>query len=116
MDASYDKLDLPFELALACRDDDRLAQRHPRRLRRGAEGAVGRVRPAARASTRRSRSSGSPTSTRRCGSRPSSPLAVGDAILLIPAHVDPTVNLHAALHAVEADGTVHRWPVDARRP
>ena len=44
-----------------------------------------------------------------------SPLAVGDAVLLIPAPVDPTVNLHAALHAVEADGTVHRWPVEAAR-
>ncbi len=47
---------------------------------------------------------------------PGSELEVGDAILLIPGHIDPTVNLHAALHAVEADGTVHRWPVEARRP
>lgn len=45
-----------------------------------------------------------------------SPLRVGDAILLVPAHVDPTVNLHGALHAVHADGAVEAWPVDARRP
>ena len=47
---------------------------------------------------------------------PSNPLAVGDAILLIPAHVDPTVNLHGALHAVERGRLVRRWAIDARRP
>ena len=47
---------------------------------------------------------------------PASPLAVGDAILLIPAHIDPTVNLHGALHVVGPDGDVEAWPIDARRP
>ena len=41
---------------------------------------------------------------------------VGEAILLIPAHVDPTVNLHGTLHAVEEDGSLRRWAIDARRP
>jgi len=44
------------------------------------------------------------------------PLAVGDAVLLAPAHVDPTVNLHGTLHAVFPGGRVEAWPVDARRP
>lgn len=47
---------------------------------------------------------------------PGSALEVGDAVLLVPAHVDPTVNLHGALHVVGPDGDVEAWPVDARRP
>ena len=115
MDASYDKLDLPFELALACRTT--IVSRNGTRavcdaglkalsaeygLPRAVDPAIEVVGLADEHSTLRL--------------APESELAVGDAILLIPAHVDPTVNLHAALHAVEADGTVHRWPVEARRP
>jgi D-serine deaminase-like pyridoxal phosphate-dependent protein len=115
MDASYDKLDLPFALALACRAT--IVSRNgtravcdaglkalsaeyglPRAVDPGIE-VVGLADEHATLKLARD-----------------NPLAVGDAILLIPAHVDPTVNLHAALHAVEADGTVYRWPVAARRP
>jgi D-serine deaminase-like pyridoxal phosphate-dependent protein len=38
--------------------------------------------------------------------------AVGDAIALVPHHLDPTVNLHAALHARHPDGSIERWDVD----
>jgi D-serine deaminase-like pyridoxal phosphate-dependent protein len=115
MDASYDKLDLPFALALACRTT--IVSRHGSRavcdaglkalsaeygLPRAVDPDIEVVGLADEHSTLKL--------------APDSPLEVGDAILLIPAHVDPTVNLHAALHAVEADGTVHRWPVAARRP
>lgn len=44
-----------------------------------------------------------------------STLAVGDPVLIIPGHADPTVNLHAWLHAVGNDGSVERWAVDGRR-
>jgi 3-hydroxy-D-aspartate aldolase len=40
--------------------------------------------------------------------------AVGDKVLLIPSHVDPTVNLHDALFAYDGQG-LQRWPVDGRR-
>jgi D-serine deaminase-like pyridoxal phosphate-dependent protein len=42
--------------------------------------------------------------------------AVGDRIRLIPAHVDPTVAYHAALHLVDldADAVLETWPVDLR--
>ena len=115
MDASYDKLDLPFELALACRTT--IVSRHGTRavcdaglkalsaeygLPRAVDPAIEVIGLADEHSTLRVAAA--------------SPLAVGDAVLLIPAHIDPTVNLHAALHAVEADGTVQRWPVEARRP
>ncbi|MFM8972282.1 MAG: hypothetical protein ACKOOG_06510, partial [Actinomycetota bacterium] len=46
------------------------------------------------------------------------PLAVGDRVVVRPAHVDPTIALHEHLHVAEA---VHReaavidtWPIDLR--
>jgi D-serine deaminase-like pyridoxal phosphate-dependent protein len=41
-------------------------------------------------------------------------LRIGERLLLIPAHVDPTVNLHDALFFVERD-QVETWPIDGRR-
>jgi D-serine deaminase-like pyridoxal phosphate-dependent protein len=114
MDASYDELGLPFELALACRTT--IVSRNGTRavvdaglkalsaeygLPRALEPGVEAVSLADEHTTLRVPHD--------------SDLAVGDAILLIPAHIDPTVNLHAALHAVHADGTVERWPVEAAR-
>lgn len=41
-------------------------------------------------------------------------LALGDKVLLIPGHIDPTVNLHDWIVAVR-NGTVEAvWPIDAR--
>jgi D-serine deaminase-like pyridoxal phosphate-dependent protein len=45
---------------------------------------------------------------------PGAALAVGDKVLLIPSHVDPTVNLHDALFVYDG-GALARWPVDGRR-
>ena len=39
---------------------------------------------------------------------------VGDHLRLWPAHVDPTVALHEALHVVDGDDVVERWAVDLR--
>jgi len=40
---------------------------------------------------------------------------VGDRVHVRPAHVDPTVAYHEAMHVVDADGTVvDTWPVDLR--
>jgi D-serine deaminase-like pyridoxal phosphate-dependent protein len=114
LDASYDELDLPFEVALTCRTT--IVSRNGTRavcdaglkalsaeygLPRAVDPGIEVVSLADEHSTLKL--------------DPESDLQVGDAILLIPAHIDPTVNLHAALHAVEVDGTVHRWPVEAAR-
>jgi D-serine deaminase-like pyridoxal phosphate-dependent protein len=115
MDASYDKLGLPFELALACRTT--IVSRNGTRAvcdagwkaLSGEYGVPRALDPAIEAV-----SLADEHTTLRLDL--ASELRVGDAILLIPAHVDPTVNLHAALHAVHPDGTVERWPVEARRP
>jgi D-serine deaminase-like pyridoxal phosphate-dependent protein len=41
-------------------------------------------------------------------------LGVGDRIELWPSHIDPTINLHDVLYAVEGDEVVGVWPVTAR--
>ena len=45
---------------------------------------------------------------------PDPPVAVGDRIRLLPAHVDPTAAYHAWLHVVDGDDVVERWPIDLR--
>ncbi len=43
-----------------------------------------------------------------------SPLAVGDRIELWPSHIDPTINLHDVMYAIEGDDVVEIWPITAR--
>lgn len=45
---------------------------------------------------------------------PEEPVAVGDRIRALPAHVDPTVALHERMHLVRADEVLDTWPVDLR--
>jgi D-serine deaminase-like pyridoxal phosphate-dependent protein len=45
---------------------------------------------------------------------PERPVRVGDRIRLVPAHVDPTVAYHEALHVVSGERVLERWPVDLR--
>ena len=42
------------------------------------------------------------------------PVRVGDRIEVIPAHVDPTIAYHEALHVVRDGRVSERWPVDMR--
>jgi len=45
---------------------------------------------------------------------PDSPIAPGDRIELWPSHIDPTINLHDVLFALDGDDVVEVWPVAAR--
>ncbi len=45
---------------------------------------------------------------------PDSTIAVGDAIELWPSHIDPTINLHDVMYAVDGDDVVDVWPIAAR--
>jgi D-serine deaminase-like pyridoxal phosphate-dependent protein len=45
---------------------------------------------------------------------PEEPVAVGDRIRVLPAHVDPTVALHERMHLVQGDEVVETWAVDLR--
>jgi D-serine deaminase-like pyridoxal phosphate-dependent protein len=45
---------------------------------------------------------------------PGCALAIGDRIQLVPSHVDPTMNLHDVVYALDGDDVVGAWPVTAR--
>jgi D-serine deaminase-like pyridoxal phosphate-dependent protein len=50
--------------------------------------------------------------------KPETPVAVGDRIMVWPAHVDPTVAYHASMFVGDGPGidatVVDEWPVDLR--
>ena len=43
-----------------------------------------------------------------------STIAVGDSIELWPSHIDPTINLHDVMYALDGDEVVAAWPIMAR--
>jgi D-serine deaminase-like pyridoxal phosphate-dependent protein len=45
---------------------------------------------------------------------PSARPAVGDRVRVIPAHVDPTMAMHAAAWLVRGDEVIDHWPIDLR--
>ena len=45
---------------------------------------------------------------------PATPVVVGDRIRVLPAHCDPTVAYHEAMHVVSGDDVLETWPVDLR--
>jgi D-threonine aldolase len=42
------------------------------------------------------------------------PVAVGDRVRVVPAHVDPTVSQHERLHVIDGDEVIEVWDVDLR--
>ena len=110
MDASYAKLGLPFEQALFCRSTVVSRQGDRVVLDAGLKALSGEYGlPPAEGITFTSLADEHATGTT------DRDLTVGDVVLIVPAHVDPTVNLHPALTVVAEDGTSERWPVDGRR-
>jgi D-threonine aldolase len=49
---------------------------------------------------------------------PNEPVRVGDRVLVWPAHIDPTVAYHDAMHLADGPGVdatvIDRWAVDLR--
>ena len=45
---------------------------------------------------------------------PDTKVAVGDRMMVVPAHVDPTVAYHEAMHVVDGEDVLESWPVDLR--
>lgn len=115
MDSDYGRLDLPFEQALfviatvvsrstlerfvadcghkACSKD------HGNPTVLGIEGAV---------------VAGLNDEHATVGIPAHSTVSVGDRIRICPSHVDPTMNLHDVVYAVDGDSVVGVWPVAAR--
>lgn len=115
MDTAYAKLDVPFELAFSvlgtvmsrprpdqCATDNghkSASVDHGLPLVKGVEGASVMFLSDEHASVR---------VPEDC------PLQVGDMLELWPGHIDPTVNLHDVMYAVEGDEVVGVWPITAR--
>jgi D-serine deaminase-like pyridoxal phosphate-dependent protein len=45
---------------------------------------------------------------------PDCPLQIGDRVQLVPSHIDPTINLHDVIYAVEGERVVDVWAISAR--
>ncbi|MCW2991172.1 MAG: alanine racemase domain protein [Solirubrobacterales bacterium] len=113
MDATYGRLGLPFEQALFClatvisRRGTRIVLDAGLKALSAEYGMPGAKEPGLEvlALSDEHATARVPAS---CG------LRVGDTTLLIPAHVDPTVNLHPTLHVSGPSGTFEAWPVDGR--
>jgi D-serine deaminase-like pyridoxal phosphate-dependent protein len=43
-----------------------------------------------------------------------SPIRVGDRIQLVPSHIDPTINLHDVIYALDGEEVADVWPIVAR--
>jgi D-serine deaminase-like pyridoxal phosphate-dependent protein len=43
-----------------------------------------------------------------------SPIRVGDRIQLVPSHIDPTINLHDVIYALDGEEVADVWPIAAR--
>lgn len=113
MDATYSRLDLPFEPALVCLASV-ISRADPRRLVLDAGlkalsaeyGMPVPLMPGMRVLRLADEHAVASVD-------PGLSLRIGDRVLLQPAHVDPTVNLHARLNAWDGTGW-HVWPVDGR--
>ncbi|HEY5663897.1 MAG TPA: alanine racemase [Ilumatobacter sp.] len=46
--------------------------------------------------------------------RPATTPTVGDRVRVVPAHVDPTMAMHAVAWVVRGDEVIDRWPIDLR--
>jgi D-serine deaminase-like pyridoxal phosphate-dependent protein len=45
---------------------------------------------------------------------PETPVAVGDRVRVLPAHIDPTVAYHERMHLATDDNVVDTWEIDLR--
>jgi D-serine deaminase-like pyridoxal phosphate-dependent protein len=45
---------------------------------------------------------------------PGAAIAIGDSVRLRPSHIDPTINLHGVIYAIDGDRVIEAWPVAAR--
>ena len=114
MDGRYGTLDLPFEQALYCVTTV-ISRRHSRAVLNAGlkELTVEYGMPAIQAAGARITALSDEHAQVRLAPGHGG-LAVGDKVLLIPAHVDSAVNLYDRLFARE-EGAVTEWDVDGRR-
>lgn len=115
MDDRYGSLDLPFEPALFC-----AATVISRRSPQSAVLNVGLKALTVEYGMPRPRRSGLQVlgladEHARLSVAPGTRLDIGETVLLIPAHIDPAINLHPALVIWEGENRLSLWPIDGRR-
>jgi D-serine deaminase-like pyridoxal phosphate-dependent protein len=114
MDGRYGTLDLPFEQALYCVTTVISRRRSRAVLNAGLKELTAEYgMPAIQAAGARVTALSDEHAQVRLAPGQDG-LAVGDKVLLIPAHVDPAVNLYDRLFAWDGS-TVTEWDVDGRR-
>ncbi|WEX12427.1 alanine racemase [Chelativorans sp. AA-79] len=115
MDAKYGALDLPFENALFC-CATLISWRSPGAgvLNAGWKSLSGEFGVPKSADGSFSVISLADEHA-RISPRADWPARVGDPVLLIPLHIDPTLNLHDSVAVYRQDGSGQSWPVDGRR-
>ena len=115
MDSRYGALNLPFENALYCATTVL--------SRRSAEAGVlnaGLKSLSAEYGMPKSATPGIQVISlsdehARLSVKPDLALAIGDTVLLVPAHIDPAINLHDAMVVWTGGSGIELWPVDGRR-
>lgn len=116
MDARYGTLDLPFENALFVATTV-ISHPNPDRLTLNAglkalSAEYGMPSAAADGLKISELSDEHATVTVGAGTS----VAIGEHVFLVPAHIDPTINLHDVMFAWDAvRGSLDIWPVDGRR-
>ena len=115
MDASYGALDLPFENALFC-CATLISRRAP------DAGVLNAGLKSLSAELGMPKAAGADLSVIKLSDEHAritldraTPLAVGDPVALVPAHIDPTLNLHDVVAVWEGGDTIDHWTVDGRR-
>lgn len=115
MDAKYTTVDIPFENALFCcttlvsrREPDAAVLNAGLKsltveygMPKSADGAFSVITLA--------------DEHARITPKPDWPAKIGDPVLMIPAHIDPAINLHDVVLVHRSGGVADHWTVDGRR-
>lgn len=116
MDSRYSELELPFEPALFCAATLISHNSHNAGVLNAGLKALSTDQGMPTSATPGVRVLGLSDEHARVALSPAQPLELGDTILLVPSHLDPTINLHDTLFVCSAPTSeLTAWPIDGRR-
>jgi len=115
MDSSYGRLGLPFEYALFCATRVVSRRAPDTGVLNGGLKAMSAESGMPICTTPGVTVIGLADEHARLHVAPGVALEVGDLVLLIPSHIDPTINIHDAVYAWSPREGLRRWEVDGRR-
>ncbi len=115
MDSSYGRLGLPFEYALFCATRVVSRRAPDTGVLNGGLKAMSAESGMPLCTTPGVTVIGLADEHARLRVAPGVTLDVGDLVLLVPSHIDPTINIHDAMYAWSPAEGLRRWAVDGRR-